>query len=85
MSFGKPSNFAELVGGLLDILALVVPVIFAIAFLVIVWKVFDLWVINAGEPTKREEGKQFATRGVIVFVIMISIWGILALLKASIL
>lgn len=83
MSFDRPSSFAELVGELLEVLALVVPLIFAVAFLVIVWKVFDLWVINADDPGKRVEGRDFAIKGVIVFVVMVSIWGILALLRAS--
>ena len=78
-----PGNFAQLVDQFIGILSLIIPFIFSLTLLIIVWRVVDLWIINAGDVTKIEEGKQVVVVGIIVLVIMSGIWGILALLRAS--
>ena len=78
-------DFASLVGHILDILSMVIPLLFTLSLLVIIWKIVDAWVIHAGEADKVEEGKKVALIGVIVLVIMSGIWGILQLLRASLL
>ena len=81
--YGSPQNFAELVGMFVGLLSLVIPFIFTLTLLVIIWKIIDTWIINAGDAAKIEEGKKFAIIGIIVLVIMSGIWGILRLLRAS--
>lgn len=78
-----PRNFAELVDVFLSMISLIVPLIFSLALLVIVWKIIDAWVINAGDTNKIEEGKKYAVWGVLVLVVMSSIWAIVALLRNS--
>ncbi len=78
-----PGSFAELVDLLIGILSLIVPLIFSLALLVIVWKLIDAWIINAGDVSKREAGKQYATWGILILVIMSSIWAILRILRSS--
>lgn len=79
-----PKNFAELVDFFIGLLSLVIPLIFSLALLFLIWKIIDAWVINADNPTKVEEGRQYALWGVLVLVVMSAIWGILALLQGSI-
>ena len=81
----SPKTFAELVGGLIDIIALIIPLIFALTFIVVVWKIINAWILHADEPTSIEEGKRTAFTGVIVIVIMSGIWGILEILQRSLL
>ncbi len=45
----------------------------------------DAWILNAGDQKKRDEGKQFLVIAVFAFVIMLSTWGIVTLLKDSLL
>ena len=78
-----PTTFSELVNVILGIVNIVIPAIFAVLFLFLVWKVFDSWVINAADSTKREEGKKYAVTAVLVFVLMISAWGIVTMLRQS--
>ena len=78
-----PTTFAELVGFFIGIINQIVPLIFAIAFLFIMWKLIDAWVLHPDDGSKREEGKTIIITGVIVLVIMLSIWGILNLLVSS--
>ena len=79
-----PTTFAELVAFFVDIINSLIVVIFALAFIVMMWKIIDAWIIHADNDTKREEGKMIALTSIIVMVIMASIWGILSFLKASI-
>ena len=79
-----PKNFADLVDVFLGIIASVIPVIFSVTLLFILWKVVQLWILNPGEAEKIEEGKRVALIGVIALVIMSGIWGILALLRDGI-
>jgi hypothetical protein len=79
-----PTTFADLVKELLKIINYIIPAIIAVLFLVIIWKVFDAWVLNADDESKRTEGKQLAVTAVIVLVVIASAWGIIRLLRSSI-
>ena len=78
-----PKNFTELVSMLIDLLSLIIPLIFAVTLLFIIWKIIDAWILNAGETTKIAEGKQTALIGVLVLVVMSGVWGILEILRRS--
>lgn len=57
----------------------VVPLVFALAFIVFLWGVFQAFILGAANEEKRKEGGKFVLWAVIGFVIMISIWGIVNL------
>ncbi|MCB9818639.1 hypothetical protein H6788_00450 [Candidatus Nomurabacteria bacterium] len=78
-----PRNFAELVDVFLSIISLIVPLIFSLALLVIVWRIVDTWVLNPGDQTKIDEGKKYALWGVLVLVVMSSLWAIIRILRES--
>lgn len=79
-----PKNFAEVVDFFLGIIELVVPLIFALALLVIGWKLVDSWILNADNEKKIEEGRAYALWGVLVLVVMSTVWAIIRLLRSSI-
>lgn len=58
---------------------ILVPLIFAIAFLVFVWGVFQYFIWGASDSKARETGRQFALAGIIGFVVILSVWGIVYL------
>ncbi|MEN9921892.1 MAG: hypothetical protein RL097_168 [Candidatus Parcubacteria bacterium] len=78
-----PTTYSGLVEEIITIINLIIPAIFAIIFVYFVWKVIDAWIINAGDEKKRAEGKQYAMIAVLVFVLMVSAWGIVAMVKSS--
>jgi hypothetical protein len=80
----KTSNFQWLVGQFVEIIDVVVLTIFALALVVLIWKIISTWIIKGGDVTAVEEGKQVITVSIIVLVVMSSIWGIIALLRTSI-
>lgn len=78
-----PTTFAELVDFIVDIISLIVPAIFTFIFLYFIWKIIDSWILNAGDEAKLQEGKNYTVAAVVVFVLMVSLWGIVAMLRGS--
>lgn len=76
-----PTTFTGLVGAFLDLINLAIPLIFSVVFLFLVWKIFSAWVINGADEKSRAEGKQIALTAVLVFVVMITVWGIVIMLQ----
>lgn len=79
-----PTDFKGVVSFVIDFINILIPAIFGLLFLFIIWKIIDAWVIHAGDEKKREEGKRLVTVAILVFVLMISTWGIVTLIKTSI-
>ncbi len=59
----------------------VVPLVFALAFIVFLWGVFQAFIVGANNEEKRKEGAKFVMWALIGFVVMISIWGLVNLAK----
>lgn len=68
---------------LIGLISSIIPLIFGLTLVVIVWKVIDAWVLNSADDTKISEGKKTVLIGLIVLVVMTGIWGILAVLQSS--
>lgn len=79
-----PTDFKGVVLFVIDFINILIPAIFGVLFLFIIWKIIDAWVIHAGDEKKREEGKRLVTVAIIVFVLMVSAWGIVKLIKTSV-
>lgn len=83
MPISSDSTFADLVNYIISLISLLIPFIFGLIMLFIVWRVVDAWIIHGGDETKVKEGKQTLVIGIIVLVILSGIWGILSLLRSS--
>lgn len=83
MQADQVNDFRSLVNYLIEIINLIIPVIFGLIVIVIVWRLIDAWVINGGDTDKVKAGKQTAIVGVFVLVILSAIWGILNLLRSG--
>ena len=80
-------TFKQFIGngdtGIIGIInTVIVPVIFALAFLVFIWGVFQ-FVVNAGDETKRTEGRKFILWGLLGIVVLFSVWGFVNLLLST--
>ncbi|MFW6210183.1 MAG: hypothetical protein ACOC4E_01690 [Patescibacteria group bacterium] len=78
-----PTTFAELVNLLLELVNILIVVLLSFVFLYFVWKTIDSWIIHVGDPQRREAGKQYAVAAVVAFVVLLSAWGIVALLQRA--
>lgn len=79
-----PTNFKDLVNFIIGFINVLIPALLGVLFLYIVWRIIDAWIIHADDETKREEGKRLLITAVLVFVLMISAWGIVAMIKQSV-
>ncbi len=53
-----------------------VPFVFAAAFIVFIWGVFQTLIIGKGNEEKAAEGRSLIIWGVVGFLVMLSIWGL---------
>jgi len=60
---------------------ILVPVLMAIAFIVFLWGVFKYFIYGADNETERATGKQFVLWGIIGFVIILSVWGLVTIVR----
>ena len=79
-----PTTFAQLVNLILGFINLLIPALFALVFVYFVWKVIDAWILNVGDEKKRADGKQYVLWAIVMFVLMVSTWGIVAMIRGSI-
>jgi len=55
---------------------ILIPFVFAIAFLVFIWGMFKTFILGGSDEDKQKEGKHLMMYAIAGFVIMISLWGI---------
>lgn len=58
----------------------IIPLLFAIAILAFVWGVVQFFFLNTADSKKRETGREFMMWSIIALAIMVSIWGLVAIL-----
>lgn len=57
-----------------------VPVLFAIAFIVFIWGAFKAFILGATNDSAKDDGKNLMFYGLIGFVVMVSVWGLVNIL-----
>ena len=78
-------TFENLVDLFLDIIYnSLIPLIIVVIFVVLAWKLIDMFIINAADEQARSNGKRTITIAVLALVVVLSIWGILSLLQVTI-
>lgn len=60
-----------------------VPALFAVAFIVFIFGIFQYFIAGGANEEKRDTGKKFMLWGFIGFFIMVTVWGIVNLLVNS--
>lgn len=61
-----------------------VPLIFAIAFLLFIWGVAQYFILSRDSEEAKDKGKDYMIWGIAGFVIMVSVWGLVNLISAGI-
>jgi hypothetical protein len=59
---------------------IIVPLIFAVAFLVFIVGVFQTFILGRGDPAKVKTGQSLMLWGLIGFFVMVSVWGLVNIL-----
>ena len=63
--------------------SVLVPLIFAIAFVVFLWGVFQYFIAGGHDEEKRDTGKSLMLWGIIGFFVMVSVWGLVNILRGT--
>ena len=78
------TNAQSLALGIIQFInAIVVPLIFALAFLVFIWGIFQYFIAGGHDEEKKEAGKSLMLYGLIGFFVMVSVWGLVNILTGT--
>lgn len=61
---------------LVTVNSVLVPVLFAVAFIVFLYGIAKAYIFSVGEPEEVKKGHKLILWGIVAFVVMISIWGL---------
>ncbi len=75
-------NFGALVTQLTSYIKLLVPFIISLALLVFLWGIFKM-VFAGGSEVDVKEGTKFMTWGIVSLFVMVSVWGLVAILTKT--
>lgn len=62
---------------------ILVPSLIALAFIVFLWGVYKYFIQGAANESDKAEGRKFAMWGIIGFVIIVSVWGLVNIVKTT--
>ena len=85
VSFAAINNVAD-AGSLIinTINNIIVPVLFAVAFIVFLWGAFQAFILGASSGDAAKTGKNLMLWGLIGFFVMVSIWGLVNILTGTV-
>jgi ABC-type dipeptide/oligopeptide/nickel transport system permease subunit len=70
--------------GIIDLInKVIVPVLFAVAFLYFIYGVYKYFILGADNDTERATGRQFVLWSVIGFAVILSVWGLVNVVLAT--
>lgn len=62
---------------------ILVPVLMAVAFIVFLWGVYKYFIYHGASESEKMEGRKYAMWGIIGFVIILSVWGIVTIVSGA--
>ena len=85
VSFAAINNISDVGSFIINTINnIIVPVLFAVAFIVFLWGAFTTFILGANEAEAKENGKHLMIYGLIGFFVMVSIWGLVNIMTGSI-
>ena len=85
--YGNYGNLSGVSGFVNNLIAFtnktLVPLVFAVAFIVFLWGVLKIFILGGADETKRAEGKNLVLYSIIGFLLMVSLWGIVNLVSSG--
>lgn len=61
----------------------IVPLIFAIAFIVFLWGLYQYFIAGGADEEKRKQGRQLLIWGLLGFVLMFALWGLVHIILST--
>ena len=63
---------------------ILVPILFAVAFIVFIWGAFQTFILGAQSSDVKKAGQNHMMWGLIGFFVMVSVWGLVNILTGTI-
>lgn len=63
--------------------SVLVPLVFAVAFIVFIWGVFSYFIAGTEKEEAKEKGKQLMLYGIVGFFVMVAVWGLVNVLLGT--
>lgn len=84
VSFAAINNLSDVGTFIINTInQIIVPVLFAIAFIVFIYGVFETFILGAGNDEAKQKGKSLMLWGLIGFFVMVSVWGLVNILTGT--
>ena len=74
-------SYTDAIVGIIN--ALLLPIVISIAFIVFIWGVYRYFILGSADEKKREEGRKFVLWGIVGFVIIFSVWGLVNIVGST--
>ncbi len=85
ISYAAIGNIADVGSFIINIINnVLVPVLFAVAFIVFIWGAFTTFILGANSDDVKEKGKNLMLWGLIGFFVMVSVWGLVNILTGTV-
>lgn len=85
VSLAAVSNLSDAGSFIINIINnVLVPVLFAVAFIVFLWGAFQTFILGHSSEEVQQKGKNLMLWGLIGFFVMVSIWGLVNILTGSV-
>lgn len=84
LAFAQVRNVYDAAAAVTQIInGVLVPLIFAIAFIVFIWGIFQYFIAGGHDEEAKEKGKSLMLYGLIGFFLMIAVWGLVNILLGT--
>jgi hypothetical protein len=84
VTFAALNNITDVGSFVIDTINnIIVPVLFAVAFIVFLWGAFTTFILGAGSEDAKDKGKSLMLYSLIGFFVMVSIWGLVNILVGT--
>ena len=81
LAFAQINNANDVKNIILDLINnIAVPIVFALAFIIFIFGIFQYFIQGGHDEEKREAGKSLMLWGLIGFFVMVSVWGLVHIL-----
>ena len=77
-----PTTFAGLIATLIGIINKVIPVLVGLALVIFFWGLIQ-YIYESGDAHGHSRGRELIIWGLVALFIMVSVWGILALMREA--
>jgi len=74
--------YSDSIIGIINLI--LVPVLIAIAFIVFLWGVYKYFIYHGENESEKMEGRKYAMWGIIGFVVIVSVWGLVNIVRSAV-